>query len=110
MGWQVYIDGSLVGSGCFDKAAIISAAGDSSDDSPAKDEVFARGLRIDGDNYYPVHIADNEPILAHSRDSGVVVAKTKQAIIIGHFGKGMDSKNALRTVDCLADYLTQQGH
>ena len=131
MSWQAYIDSSLVGSGHIDKGAIISAAGDSawatstnfqlkpeemkaisaivSGDSAAKDKAFAEGLYIAGDRYVMAR-ADGRSIYARSGRLGVAVAKTKQAIVVGHHGEAQVAGNATSTVETLADYLIGQGY
>jgi profilin len=40
---------------------------------------------------------------------GVAVAKTKQAIVVGHHGEEQVAGNASSTVESLADYLIGQG-
>ena len=41
---------------------------------------------------------------------GVAVAKTKQAIVVGHHGEAQVAGNATTTVESLADYLINQGY
>jgi profilin len=131
MSWQAYIDSSLVGSGHVDKAAIISAAGDSAwatstnfqlkpeemkaisaivgGDDAAKDKAFAEGLYIAGERYVMAR-ADGRSIYARSGRLGVAVAKTKQAIVVGHHGEAQVAGNTTSTVENLADYLIGQGY
>ncbi|OQE46095.1 hypothetical protein PENCOP_c001G05952 [Penicillium coprophilum] len=127
MSWQDYVDTILVGSGHIDKAAIISAAGDSiwaaspdfqlkpeemkdcallaSGDSSAKDKAIKSGLRIGGMFYFILHIADDGLILAKFGNSGVAVAKGKQAVIIGHHDERQNPSEAVSVVARLADFL-----
>ncbi|KAI9167053.1 LOW QUALITY PROTEIN: Profilin [Paramyrothecium foliicola] len=143
---------SLVGSGHIDKAAIISAAGDSAwatssdfqhlaasiiagstladrvnveqqlkpeemkvisqivgGDAGAKDKAFGDGLYIAG-NRYVMTKAEDRSIYARSGRLGVAVAKTKQAIVVGHHGETQVAGNATTTVESLADYLTGLGY
>lgn len=131
MSWQAYIDSSLVGSGHIDKGAIISAAGDSvwatssgfdlkpeemkaisaivSGDSGAKDKAFGEGLYIAGDRYVLTK-AEDRSIYARSGRLGVCIAKTKQAIVVGHHGEAHVAGNSTSTVESLADYLIGQGY
>ncbi|KAK3190488.1 profilin, required for normal timing of actin polymerization in response to thermal stress [Lecanicillium sp. MT-2017a] len=131
MSWQAYIDTSLVGTGHIDKAAIISAAGDSvwaasadlqlkpeemkvistivSGDTAAKDKAFADGLYIAGSRYVMAR-AEDRSIYARSGRLGVAIAKTKQAIVVGHHGEAQVAGNASSTVETLADYLIGQGY
>ncbi|KAM0342821.1 hypothetical protein ACHAPU_009185 [Fusarium lateritium] len=122
---------SLVGSGHVDKGAIISVAGDSvwasspalqlkpeemkaiasivSGDSAAKDKAFADGLYIAGERYVMAR-AEDRSIYARSGRVGVAVAKTTQAIVIGHHGEAMVAGSTTSTVEGLADYLIKQGY
>ncbi|PNY25025.1 Profilin [Tolypocladium capitatum] len=131
MSWQAYVDTSLVGTGHVDKAAIISAAGDSawatsagfelkpgemkiisaivSGDAAAKDKAFADGLYIAG-NRYVMARAEDRTIYARAGRLGVAVAKTKQAIVVGHHGETQLAGNTTTTVEALADYLIGQGY
>ncbi|KAM0301679.1 hypothetical protein ACHAPM_004826 [Fusarium culmorum] len=131
MSWQAYVDSSLVGTGHIDKGAIISAAGDSawaasadlqlkpeemkaisaivSGDEKAKDKAFAEGLYIAGERYVMAR-ADGRSIYARSGRSGVAVAKTTQAIVVGHHGEAQIAGNATTTVESLADYLIKSNY
>ncbi|KAG6093400.1 hypothetical protein E4U30_004344 [Claviceps sp. LM220 group G6] len=122
---------SLVATGHVDKGAIISAAGDSSwaasadfqlkpeemkaisaivsGDDAAKDKAFADGLFIAGSRYV-VARADGRSIYARSGRLGVAIAKTKQAIVVGHHGEAQVAGNTSSTVEGLADYLIGQGY
>ncbi|CZS85195.1 unnamed protein product [Fusarium graminearum] len=121
----------LVGTGHIDKGAIISAAGDSawaasadlqlkpeemkaisaivSGDEKAKDKAFAEGLYIAGERYVMAR-ADGRSIYARSGRSGVAVAKTTQAIVVGHHGEAQIAGNATTTVESLADYLIKSSY
>ncbi|KAF4126817.1 profilin, partial [Geosmithia morbida] len=121
----------LVATGHIDKAAIISVAGDSvwatssgfdikpeemkviasivSGDSAAKDKAFADGLFITGERFV-VARAEDRSIYARSGRTGVAIAKTKQAIIVGHHGEAQVAGNVNSTVEGLADYLIGLGY
>ncbi|KAG5950891.1 hypothetical protein E4U53_004224 [Claviceps sorghi] len=131
MSWQAYVDTSLVATGHVDKGAIISAAGDSSwassadfqlkpeemkaiasivgGDSAAKDKAFADGLFIAGSRYVMAR-AEDRSIYARQGRLGVAIAKTKQAIVVGHHGEAQVAGNTSSTVEALADYLIGQGY
>ncbi|KZZ90432.1 profilin [Moelleriella libera RCEF 2490] len=126
-----YVDTSLVASGHVDKGAIISAAGDSAwassanfqlkpeemkaiaaivgGDDAAKDKAFADGLYIAGERYVMAR-ADGRSVYARQGRLGVAIAKTKQAIVIGHHGEAQVAGNTSSTVEGLADYLVGQGY
>ncbi|KAF4974659.1 hypothetical protein FZEAL_8459 [Fusarium zealandicum] len=121
---------SLVGTGRVDKAAIISAAGDSawatstdlqlqpqemkaisaivSGDAAAKDKAFAEGLFIGGKRYVLTRV-EGRSLYARAGRAGICVAKTTQAIVVGHHdeekSEGQNAGNATATVEGLADYL-----
>ncbi|KAI1191690.1 profilin [Nemania serpens] len=137
MSWQQYIDSSLVGSGHIDKAAIVSAAGDSvwaaSPDfsskpaelkalvtilAAAEDEkkdqtpistAQAEGIYVAGDRYVVARI-DGRSIYARKGRSGICISKTKQAFIIAHHGEAQVAGNASSTTEALADYLIKAGY
>ncbi|OTA69434.1 Profilin/allergen [Hypoxylon sp. EC38] len=131
MSWQAYVDSSLVGSGHIDKAAIISVAGDSvwaasdgftvkpeemknlvailNDTDGAVAKAHADGIHVAGERYVVARIEDRSIYGRHGRN-GIVVVKTKQAIIIGHHGEAQQAGNATQTAEALADYLIKVGY
>jgi len=130
MSWQAYVDDSLVKSGHIDKGAIISAAGDSAwatspgfsltsgemktiadiyASSANAEKAQADGIWIGGDRYVVATIADRS-IYARKGKLGVCIAKTKQAILVGHHGEEMHAGNSRATVESLADYLIGVGY
>jgi len=125
MSWQAYVDSSLVGSGHVDKAAIVSAAGDSVWASTpgftispeemkevvatlaggeAVDKIFSTGLHIAGERYV-VFKAEGRSIYGRKGKEGIVICKTNQAILVAHYGENVQAGNAAITVEQLADYL-----
>ncbi|KAH8802823.1 putative profilin [Xylogone sp. PMI_703] len=128
MSWQAYIDTSLVGSGHIDKGAIYSKAGDSvwaaspgfSVSAPEikevitaldgkTDKIYAEGLHVGGERYVVTN-AEGRSIYARKGREGVVIAKTKQAILIAHYADGMIAGNAASATEKLADYLESTGY
>ncbi|EHK97432.1 Profilin (actin-binding protein) [Glarea lozoyensis ATCC 20868] len=127
MSWQAYIDSSLVGSGHVDKAAIISAAGDSvwatSADftiSPAEmkevvagltqpDNLYANGLHVAGERFVLTK-AEDRSLYARKGKEGVVIVKTTQAILVAHYNETQQSGNTVTVVEQLADYLISTGY
>ncbi|KAH6671887.1 putative profilin [Halenospora varia] len=128
MSWQAYIDTSLVGSGHIDKGQILSAAGDSvwatssgftiSPDevkeivtglSGKTDKLYGEGLHIGGEKYVLTKAEDRSLYARKGRD-GVVIVKTTQAILVGHYKDGQIAGNAAQTVEQLADYLISTGY
>ncbi|KAI0177870.1 profilin [Pestalotiopsis sp. NC0098] len=131
MSWQAYVDSSLVGSGHLDKGAIISAAGDSvwatsagftikpeeqkelasilSGAEAAKTKAFAEGVHVAGERFVAFKVEDRSVYLRQGR-TGIVIVKTKQAILVGHYGENVQAGNATSTVEALADYLIKAGY
>ncbi|KAM7206866.1 Profilin [Naviculisporaceae sp. PSN 640] len=133
MSWQAYVDSSLVGSGHIEKGAIISAAGDSTwaatsgftvkpDEAkeivailegggkgPAVDKAFSEGIHVDGERYVAFNVEDRH-IYGRKGRTGVIIVKTKQAILVGKYGEGQQAGNATTTVEALADYLIKSGY
>ncbi|KFX88571.1 hypothetical protein V495_08198 [Pseudogymnoascus sp. VKM F-4514 (FW-929)] len=130
MSWQAYVDTSLVGSGDADKAALVSAAGDSVwaktagfEVSPtemknivaalaggkAADELWQNGIHVAGERYV-VFKVEGRSIYGRKGKEGVVIVKTTQAIIISHYGENTQAGPAAKTVEDLADYLINLGY
>jgi profilin len=135
MSWQAYVDSSLVGSGHIDKGCIVSAAGDSTwattpdfsisadelknivailgdldkKDRPAVDKAFGEGIHVAGERYVATR-AEDRHVYGRQGKTGICIVKTKQAILIGHYGENAQAGNATQTVEALADYLTNLGY
>ncbi|KAI9731079.1 MAG: profilin, required for normal timing of actin polymerization in response to thermal stress [Claussenomyces sp. TS43310] len=130
MSWQAYVDSSLVGTGHLDKAAIVSAAGDSVwatssgftvspsemqnvvkalGGGSAQDTLWTEGLHIAGEKYV-VNKAEDRSIYGRKGREGIIISKTTQAILIAHYGENAIAGNAASTVESLADYLIKLGY
>ncbi|KAK0665907.1 putative profilin [Cercophora samala] len=135
MSWQAYVDSSLVGSGHIDKAAIFSAAGDSTwavtpgftvspseiasiisilneadkSNGPAATKAFAEGIHVGGERYVATRNEDRH-VYGRQGRTGICIVKTKQAILVGHYGENAQAGNATQTVEALADYLIGLGY
>ncbi|PMD54210.1 putative profilin [Hyaloscypha bicolor E] len=124
MSWQ----DSMVGSGHVNKGAIYSIAGDSKwagstgfELSPAEiqevitglsgkpEKLFADGLHVAGERYVLTK-AEDRSLYARKGREGVVIVKTKMAILIAHYKDGMIAGNTATTVEQLADYLIKTGY
>ncbi|PBP17122.1 hypothetical protein BUE80_DR012156 [Diplocarpon rosae] len=118
----------MVGSGHVDKGAIYSIAGDSkwagsagfevstteikeilAGLSGAVDKLYAEGLHVAGERYVLTN-AEDRSLYARKGREGVVIVKTKQAILIAHYGETMIAGNSATTVEQLADYLIKSGY
>ncbi|KAL4723425.1 profilin, required for normal timing of actin polymerization in response to thermal stress [Fusarium chlamydosporum] len=80
-----------------------------SGDENAKNAAFGEGLFIGGVRYVMTR-AEGRSIYARSGRAGVAIAKTNQAIVVGHHGEAQIAGNATSTVEGLADYLIGQGY
>ncbi|KAI9050405.1 hypothetical protein LZ554_005570 [Drepanopeziza brunnea f. sp. 'monogermtubi'] len=128
MSWQAYVDTSMVASGHVDKGAIYSIAGDSkwagsagfevsaaemkeiiAGLSGSVDKLYADGLHVAGERYVLTK-AEERSLYARKGREGVVIVKTKQAILIAHYGEAMIAGNSATTVESLADYLIKLGY
>ncbi|KAI0890455.1 profilin [Annulohypoxylon maeteangense] len=131
MSWQAYVDTSLVGTGHLDKGVIISAAGDSvwattagftiqpdemknlvnilAKTGDAEDKAWSAGIHVAGERYVMTRSEDRS-VYARQGRTGIVIVKTKQAILIGHYGEAQQVGNATQTTEALADYLIKVGY
>ncbi|KAK4235525.1 profilin [Achaetomium macrosporum] len=135
MSWQAYVDSSLVGSGHIDKAVIVSAAGDSTwaategftvgadelqniisilneqdkQNGPSVVKAYSDGIHVAGERYVATRIEDRH-VYGRQGRTGICIVKTKQAILIGHYGENVQAGNATQTVEALADYLIGLGY
>ncbi|EGO61466.1 hypothetical protein NEUTE1DRAFT_144645 [Neurospora tetrasperma FGSC 2508] len=112
---------SLISSGHVDQAAIISAAGDSTwavspgftvsaDEMKSIAALFtladACSLHVGGQRYI-VFRGEDRSVYGRQGKTGIVIAKTKQAILIAHHDENTQAGNAAATVEALADYLVE---
>ncbi|KUI68190.1 Profilin [Cytospora mali] len=127
---------SLVGSGNVDKGAIISAAGDSAwatsagftacceqisaeemkniasivnGDQASIEKAHAEGIHVGGERFVVARI-DEGNIYGRKGRCGVVISKSKQAILVGHHGEAQQPGNTTKTVEGLKDYLFGLGY
>lgn len=126
MSWQAYTD-NLIGTGKIDQAALYSRAGDSlwaqsngyqlgaqeiasiakGFDDP--DSLFGSGLHLLGVKYFVLR-ADDKSIYGKQDAQGVVIVRTKQAILIAHYPATTLPNEATPIVEKLADYLISVGY
>jgi len=128
MSWQAYVDSSLVGSGHIDKGAIYSIKGDSvwatspgftisaaemqevvAGLSGKPDNLYSNGLHVAGQKYV-LNKVDERSLYARKGKEGLVIVKTTQAILIGHYGENTHAGNSASVVEKLADYLISTGY
>ncbi|KAF9077498.1 profilin [Rhodocollybia butyracea] len=126
MSWQAYVDTNLVGSGKVSKAAILGAAGGvwassagftlSAEEQQAITKAHsnpaatqASGLKIAGMKYFTLQANERSIYLKKAAD-GVVVVKTKQAILVCVYTAPIQAGETTTVVEGLADYLIGVGY
>ncbi|KAE8149887.1 Profilin/allergen [Aspergillus avenaceus] len=122
--WQVYVDSSLMGSGQFDKAAILSydlsgveASSPGFEISPEElkhlagafanpDVPFQEGVFLNQEKFVAI-LANDRSIYAKKGKEGVVIVKAKSCVIFVHHPETVQTPNAAVTVEGVADYINQ---
>ncbi|KAJ8330391.1 hypothetical protein BDV3_003121 [Batrachochytrium dendrobatidis] len=121
MSWQAYVDTNLVGTGKIARAAIhgldgsLWATSKGFCVSPAEvvtiskafgdaSGIRASGIMINGAKYFALR-ADDRSIYGKKDKSGVVLVKTKQAILIAIYDDPVQPGEANKVVEGLGDYL-----
>jgi len=133
MSWQAYVDTGLLGTGHIDKAAIYDSAGTSlwasspgftmsseemkvitaSFKPPAKPddvkEVQAHGFFVGGEKFIALR-SDESRLYGKKGKEGIVVVKTKQALLIAHYPDSVLPGTATNTVEMMGEYLSKLGY
>ncbi|KAK6347686.1 profilin, required for normal timing of actin polymerization in response to thermal stress [Orbilia javanica] len=129
MSWQSYVDTSLLSSHKIDKAAIFSADGESvwattpgfnitpetvkffAANYDSLDSFFSKSTNIGEAKYVCIaqEPAGDGAYLRHGK-MGVVIIKTKQALIIAHHPDTVERYDATKVTVALATYLTSVGY
>jgi len=121
MSWQVYVDSNLVGSGKVTKAAIIGQQGGVWATSPGftitpqeQTEIIhsfkdipgtqSKGIRAAGNKYFFLQSTDRS-IYGKKAADGIIVVKTKQAILVAVYEQPIQAAEATPIVEGVADYL-----
>ena len=120
--WQGYVDSSLMGSGQFDKAAILShdcsgveASSPGFTISPQEikglatglsdpGSVQASGFTVGGDKFFAIR-ADDRSLYGKKGKEGIVVVKAVSCVIVAHHGEAVQTPNAATVVENLVDYI-----
>ncbi|GHJ86178.1 hypothetical protein NliqN6_2580 [Naganishia liquefaciens] len=127
MSWQAYVDDSMLKTGKIARGAILGAQGGvwatSSGYNLSKQEqdflvktafsqpgeAQAHGIHLAGTKFMCLQ-ADGEQLLGRKGDRGVIVCKTKQAILIGEYEQPTPAGDANVVITKLADYLKGVGY
>ncbi|CAK7237398.1 profilin, required for normal timing of actin polymerization in response to thermal stress, partial [Sporothrix curviconia] len=77
----------------------------------AIDKAYSEGLHVAGEKYIATIVSAEDSIaMIRKGKTGVAIAKTKQAIVVGHYGENAQASNARATVEALADFLRKSGY
>jgi len=126
MSWQAYVDTNLVGSGRIAKAAILGLQGGVWASSPGvtispqeqdaivkaftdADKLQAEGIRLAGQKYFTISVV-GRTIQGKKGADGVVIVKTKQAVLVAIYLGPVQAPEATSVVETLADYLIGLGY
>jgi len=126
MSWQGYVDSNLVGTGKVSQAAILGQAGGvwatssgfnlSLDEQNAIINAYndlsgtqANGVRAAGQKYFALR-ADERSIYGKKTTDGIVIVKTKQAILVAIYKAPLQAAETTPIVEGLADYLISVGY
>ncbi|KAK4047192.1 profilin, required for normal timing of actin polymerization in response to thermal stress [Microbotryomycetes sp. JL221] len=124
MSWQ-NVDSNLVGTGKITKAAILGQQGGvwaasagyqpTAEEQAAIAKAFtdpsaaqANGVRVQGTKYLTLR-ADDRSVYAKKGADGIVLVKTKQAILVAEYAHPTAPGEATKIVEDLADYLIGVG-
>ena len=79
--------------------------------SSAVDKAYSEGLHVSDEKYVAtiISVEDNIAMVRQGK-TGLAIAKTKQAIVVGHYGENAQASNARATVEALATYLRTSGY
>eukprot|EP00999_Lentomonas_sp_LEN2_P001447 NODE_2489_length_560_cov_77.891455_g2439_i0.p1 GENE.NODE_2489_length_560_cov_77.891455_g2439_i0~~NODE_2489_length_560_cov_77.891455_g2439_i0.p1 ORF type:complete len:127 (-),score=32.99 NODE_2489_length_560_cov_77.891455_g2439_i0:71-451(-) len=126
MSWQPYVDNNLIGTKQVSAAAIVGFNGSQWAASPGftvgPQEVSAlvkgfsdpSGLQAGGVTVnkvkYMYIVSDDRVVVGKKGATGVIAVKTKQAIIVGQYGDGIQPGACRKIVEGLADYLISQSY
>jgi profilin len=126
MSWQAYVDTNLVGSGRIDKAAILGLQGGVWASSPGvtispqqqdaivkaftnADKLQAGGIHLADQKYFTISVV-GRTIQGKKGADGVVIVKTKQAVLVAVYVGPVQAPEATSVVETLADYLISVGY
>ncbi|KAJ9107577.1 hypothetical protein QFC21_001036 [Naganishia friedmannii] len=127
MSWQAYVDDSMVKTGKIARGAILGVKGGVWATSPGytlskpeqdflvkvaftqPGEAQAHGIHLAGTKFMCLQ-ADGEQLIGRKQERGVIISKTKQAILIGEYEAGTPAGEANVVVSKLADYLRGVGY
>ncbi|BDD63959.1 hypothetical protein MPDQ_006970 [Monascus purpureus] len=122
--WQSYVDNNIVGTGHFDKAAILSYDFSGVEaSSPGftvsqqeinglaslftkPDDAFANGFTIAGEKFLAIK-ADTRSLYGKKGKTGVIVVRASSCTIVAHHPENVQTTNAATIIEQLVDYINQ---
>ncbi|KAB8222496.1 putative profilin Pfy1 [Aspergillus novoparasiticus] len=122
--WQGYVDSSLMGSGQFDKAAILSHDLSDTEAKSPKFEIsaqelqglaaayadsaaaMANGIIVGGEKFVAIR-ADDRSLYGKKGKEGIIVVKAKSCVMVAHHGEDVQTTNAATVVENLVDYINK---
>ncbi|KAL4804088.1 profilin [Aspergillus unguis] len=120
--WQGYVDSSLMGSGQFDKAAILSYDFSDVEATSAgftitpqelesikaaftsSDHAMTNGFTLGGDKFFSIK-ADARSLYGKKQKEGAVIVRTASCILVGHHSEAVQTPNAATAIEGVADYI-----
>ena len=130
MSWQAYVDNNLVGSGQITAGAILGLDGSQwarsakfpNLDTATKEAMVlvkenfekagnaqSKGIIVGKQKYMCVR-ADPRSVYGKAPKGGIVCVKTGKAVIVGIYDETIQTGNATKVVEDLADYLISVGY
>lgn len=89
-------------------AEIKSVVASFADDSDVK-KIQSEGFRVATEKFFTIK-SDDRSLYGKKGKEGVVVVKTKQAILVAHYPETVQPGAAATTVEQLGDYLISVGY
>jgi len=126
MSWQAYVDSNLLGTQKVSQAAIVGLGGGVWASSPGFDlspteqtaiinaykdlpGTQANGIRAAGQKYFTLQ-ANDRSIYGKKAADGIVIVKTKQALLVAVYKAPLQAPETTPIVEGLADYLISVGY
>ncbi|KAH8828111.1 profilin [Flagelloscypha sp. PMI_526] len=126
MSWQTYVDSNLLGTGKIAKAAILGLQGGvwaastgytlapeeqnaAINAFKSPDEALANGIRAAGQKFFTLQATDRS-VYGKKAADGIVLVKTKQAVLVAEYTAPIQAGEATPIVEGLADYLIGVGY
>ncbi|KAK2737826.1 profilin, required for normal timing of actin polymerization in response to thermal stress [Myotisia sp. PD_48] len=87
---------------------IVASFKEAATDSAVK-PIQANGFKINGEKYF-VLLSDADKLYGKQGKTGIVIVKTKRALLLAHYPETVQPGQATNTVEALGDYLRGLGY